>query len=60
MLERHRIARPFGGFFEQLPDRYTNRMRFDRCNRAIIQVPSVSGHECAALEAKGGFASRCP
>src|SRR5438105_643916 len=35
-------------------------MRFDGCNRALIQVPPVSRHECSALEAKGGFPSRCP
>src|SRR5262245_13284206 len=35
-------------------------MRFDRCNRTFIQVPAVSGHECATPEAQGGFASRCP
>jgi hypothetical protein len=46
--------------FKQLPDRYTDRMRFYRSNGALVKILVVSRNERSAFPSESSFARRRP
>jgi hypothetical protein len=53
-----RFSRPLVLFLEQLTDRYSDWMRFNGCNGALVKISLVSRYKRPALPAESRFASR--